>query len=101
MKMIYNITMNKRMSTKNDFLPIMNKGSNVDLYEPKKGSQRYKMSYSVINNNSSNKLINICVSEKILLQNNGIVLKDVLINYIDDCFYDNIDCHNLNISFNY
>ena len=91
MKMIYNITMNKRMSTKNDFLPIMNKGSNVDLYEPKKGSQRYKMSYSVINNNSSNKLINICVSEKILLQNNGIVLKDVLINYIDDCFYDNND----------
>ena len=45
----------------------------------------------MINNNSSNKLINICVSEKILSQNNGIVLKDVLINYIDECFYDNND----------
>ena len=90
-KMIYSLSMNKRMSTKTDFLTGTNKLSLIETSEPKKGSQKLKLSFSVINNNSSNKLINICVSEKILSQNNGIVLKDVLINYIDECFYDNND----------
>ncbi len=90
-KMIYSLSMNKRMSTKTDFLSGTNKISLIDTLEQKKGSQKNKISYSILNNNSSNKLINICVSEKILSQNNGIVLKDVLINYIDDCFYDNND----------
>jgi hypothetical protein len=79
------------MSTKNDGLPLANKMSWMESSEPKKGSQKLKVSFSGINNNSINKLINICVSEKILSQNNGIVLKDVLINYIDECFYDNND----------
>ena len=89
-KMIYSLSVNKRMSTKTDFFQNSgNKLSLIDTSEQKKGSQKLKFSYSIINNNSCNKLINICVSEKILSQNNGKVLKDVLINYIDECFYDN------------
>ena len=90
-KLVYSLSMNKRMSTKIDGLPLANKMSWMESSEPKKGSQKLKVSFSGINNNSINKLINICVSEKILSQNNGIVLKDVLINYIDECFYDNND----------
>ena len=91
-KMIYSLSMNKRMSTKTDFIPLGgNKLSLIDTSDQKKGSQKLKFSYSIINNNTCNKLINICVSEKILSQNNGKVLKDVLINYIDECFYDNND----------
>ena len=90
-KMIYSLSMNKRMSTKTDLMTSTNKLSLIESSDPKKSSQKMKFNFSVINNNSSNKLINICVSEKILSQNNGIVLKDVLINYIDECFYDNND----------
>jgi hypothetical protein len=90
-RLVYSLSVNKRMSTKNDGLPLANKMSWMESSEPKKGSQKLKVSFSGINNNSINKLINICVSEKILSQNNGIVLKDVLINYIDECFYDNND----------
>ena len=90
-KMIYSLSLNKRMSTKTEFITGANKTSLIDTSEPRKNSQKNKMSFPIINNNSSNKLINICVSEKILSQNNGIVLKDVLINYIDECFYDNND----------
>ena len=90
-KINYSISMNKRLSIKTDYVSNMNKISLIEPSDQKKSQQKTKLSFSLINNNSSNKLINICVSEKILSQNNGIVLKDVLINYIDECFYDNSD----------
>ena len=61
----------------------------MESSEQKKGSQKFLSSISMINNNSYNKLINICVSEKILSKNNGIILKDVIIDCIEECFYDN------------
>ena len=64
----------------------------MDASEQKKSSTKFiTSSISILINNTSNKLINICVSEKILFQTNGIVLKDVLIDCIEECFYDNND----------
>ena len=82
---------NKRLSSKLD-LTSNNKFSLMDASEQKKSSTKFiTSSISILNNNTSNKLINIYVSEKILFQTNGVVLKDVLIDCIDECFYDNND----------
>lgn len=87
----YDGLINKRLSSRLEFTS-NNKITLMDASEQKKSSTKMiSSSISIINNNTSNKLINICVSEKILFQTNGVVLKDVLIDCIEECFYDNND----------
>ena len=88
-KLKYALLFNRRRSAKIDLISNTNKISLMESSEQKKGSQKFLSSISMINNNSYNKLINICVSEKILSKNNGIILKDVIIDCIEECFYDN------------
>ena len=92
-KLMYNLSASKRMSTKlelNSGISSMNKITLLESFKPK-DSQNVKLSGSLVNNITTNKTINICVSEKIMSQNNGIILKDVIINYIEECFYNNND----------
>ena len=90
-KIKYDGLINKRLSTRLE-LTSNNKISLMDASEQKKSSTKFITStISILNSNTSSKLINICVSEKILFQTNGVVLKDVLIDYIEECFYDNND----------
>ena len=90
-KMMYNLSVSKRMSTKLELtsgISSMNKITLLESFKPK-DSQNVKISGSLVSNLTTNKTINICVSEKIMSQNNGIILKDVIINYIEECFYNN------------
>ena len=90
-KIKYDGLIGKRLSSKFEFTS-NNKISLMDASEQKKSSTKFITStISILNNNTSYKLINICVSEKILFQTNGVVLKDVLIDCIEECFYDNND----------
>jgi hypothetical protein len=90
-KIKYDGLIGKRLSSKFEFTS-NNKISLMDASEQKKSSTKFITStISILNNNTSYKLINICVSEKILFQTNGVVLKDVLIDCIEECFYDNYD----------
>ena len=92
-KLMYNLSSSRRMSTKLELtsgISSMNKITMLESFKPK-DSQNAKLSGPIINNLTNNKTINICVSEKIMSQKNGNILKDVIINYIEECFYNNND----------
>ena len=91
--MMYNLSLSKRMSTKLELtsgIAGMDKITLLESFKPK-DSQNVEISGSLVSNLATNKTIYICVSEKIMSQNNGIIIKDVIINYIEECFYNNSD----------